>query len=295
MKKISKILLIIVILFVTLGMLLPIFNLHAQESLLKEVVGSVDDLINIKDNSSLSDEERLSQEIEARKSALLKIVDLSLNEIENLGDKLKSLSLTGEKATALKDQFLAILGQNEQYSGQLKESLSSDKAFSLDEIKQVAKDFKDWRETYYNENVRKILSFVIVFQEKSILKTADARLEKIISDLRKLESAKLIKREDSWNYLNSAIKNLANANLLNNKAEILLMSTLEDMINASTSTEVFLNDPLNNKKATSTEIKTENKNYDSIKSMVEKSMNEIKNAYKNFVDISNKIRKKLGY
>lgn len=314
MKKVFRIFVIVIIILVTLSLTLsPIF---AQENLQvpnKEVSNKVDELVELKDNDTLSDEEKEIKEIRIRKEALGKITDLSLLEIKNLEDKINSLSFESDAQNKIKEAFLEILNKNKVYSEDLKLKAENEE-LTLEEVKDLAQEFKDWREENYNKHIKKLTVFILTFQEKNVLKTANIRLEKIIVDIKKLESAKIIKKEDTWKYIESAMKSLANAQILNSDAEETIIATIEKtIINIATSTpeiamEIGTTTPekIETKKAeqiegpalslaiqaaTSTpKIITEE---ESAQTLIEESLKEIKSAYTNFISISNKVKAKL--
>lgn len=294
MKKFSKILLIVIIVLVILGLVVPLLGLYAAQEekpniSLENVMESVDQLTELENNKELTPEEKINKEIEIRKIALLNIVILSLSEINDLKEKLESLVLNTDKQMEIKDELIKILDQNKDYAEQLQKELEKD--FSLEEIKNLTAAFKKWRSEHYNIDVKNTLSFILIYQEKSVIKTADVRLEKIISDLRKLENTKLIKKEDSWKHLNNAIKNLTNAHLLNNKAENLLLKNFETA--SSTPIDSINQDLSDQGENDNSSSKDEEKLYDDVKFLVEKSLNEIKNAYKSFLQISSIIKRRL--
>ncbi|TSC96903.1 MAG: Uncharacterized protein Athens071426_359 [Parcubacteria group bacterium Athens0714_26] len=308
MKKFTRLFLIIVILFVILGLILPLLKIDAAENpdpktdSLKGVMNNINELNNLKDNNNLSAEEKDAKELELRKDALSKILDLTLMEIDSFKNNLESLQLEKGKQTDTKNQLLDLLNTDKQYSENLKETLQNE--LSLDDTKNLTQEFKDWKDANYNFDIQKITSFTLVFQEKYVLKIADTRLNKINSDLKKLEGMKLISKEDNRKSLDSATKSLTNAHNLYSSAENLLMNALKNEFNASstllndslaTTTIKDANEASSTIKTTSTGTTTPQfEKRDDIKLLIEKSFNEVKNAYKYFLDISNKVRKKLG-
>ena len=312
MIKISKTFSIIIITLVILGLILPFSNIFAQENLqdpLKEVSNKVDELIELKDDNTLSDEEKEIKEIQVRKEALEKIITLSLIETENLIIKLSALELVSENQIAIKDSFVEILKNNEVYSKELGEKIKEEN-LSLDDVKNLAQEYKDWRDENYNKYIKKITVFLLTFQEKQVLKTAEIRLEKIMSDLKKLEDLKIIKKDDTLKFITASTKNLANAQILNSKAEEKIMLAIErDILEVASSTESMtatstaeaimmlavepeeqLGEVEKEAATSSIEIILEE---DEAQSLVEESLQEIKNAYANFIDISNKVSQRL--
>ncbi|MHB9019643.1 MAG: hypothetical protein ACYC3G_02065, partial [Minisyncoccota bacterium] len=187
--------------------------------------------------------------------------------------------------------------------------------------KNLAQEYKDWREQNYNIYVKKLTVFILTFQEKNVLKTANTRLEKIMTDIKKLESAKILKKEDTWKFIDSAMKSLTNAQIFNSNAEKIITdliekdiiyiasSTPETIIKTSTTTpekiiELMIENP--EESATSSALKlATTTSTDLIKSpleisleneaqtLIEKSLQEIKDAYGSFISISNKVKAKL--
>lgn len=312
MIKISKTFSIIIITLVILGLILPFSNIFAQENLqapLKEVSNKVDELIELKDDNTLSDEEKEIREIRVRKEALEKIITLSLIETENLVLKLSTLELSSENQVAIKDRFVEILKNNEVYSKELGEEIKEEN-LSLDDVKNLAQEYKDWRDENYNKYIKKITVFLLTFQEKQVLKTAETRLEKIMSDLKKLEDLKIIKKDDTLKFITASTKNLANAQILNSKAEEKIMLAIErDILEVASSTESMMAtstaeammmltvEPKEQLEEVEKEVATSSIEIileeDEAQSLVEESLQEIKNAYANFIDISNKVSQRL--
>ncbi|MDO8443220.1 MAG: hypothetical protein Q7S81_03140 [bacterium] len=315
MKKIFRLIVIVIVILVILSLgLSPIF---AQENLQvpnKEVSNKVDELVELKDDSTISDQDKEIKEIQIRKEALGKITNLSLVEIKNLESRINSFNFKSDAQTQIKERFLEILDNNKKYSEDLKVKTESDE-LTLEEVKNLAQEYKDWRDENYNKYVKKLTVFILTFQEKNVLETANTRLEKIMLDLKKLESAKLIKKEDTWKYIDSAMKSLTNAQIFNSNAEKIIIGAIEkDIINIATSTpeiitgiatttpekiEELIAKPIEEslasstaKLATTTPIKIITEE-DAAQTLIEKSLQEIKNAYNSFISISNKVKAKL--
>jgi hypothetical protein len=351
LKQLYKLFTIIIVSLVVLGLTLPLLNIFAQENLkapLGEVMNKLDELVELKDDNTLSEEEKEEKEILVRQEILNKIVDLSLLEVENLKNRINSLDLELENQIIIAEKFLEILEKNIEYSNELKES-NDKKDITLEEVKNLAQEYKDWRENNYSKYVKKIFTFILVFQEKQVLKMANTRLDKIMSDLEKLEKANILKKEDTWKFINTSMDNLANAQISNSKAEAIIIRLIEkEIINIASSTLLMINGTTTEMLgqapvlatttmmgtttimatttivATTTTIvvnipetststvgiidETEEVTYgieatsspeeiineeDEARSLIEESLQEIKNAYNNFISISNKVKLKL--
>ncbi len=295
-KSIIKILLVAVVIA---GLVLPLLNLRAEEiktqktETLKEVNGLVSDLINLKDNNDLSAEEKALGETRIRKEALKKIFDLFLLEISDLQNKLNELDLQDQQLVDIRTRTLALLQGYTEHSQELTQQL--DNNLTLEGLKGLARDFKIWRETYYNPQIQILVDFLLVFGEKSALKTANTRLDKIIADLKKLENTKLIRNSDYTPNLAKAMDTLTNAYVFNQRAEKMILEKIirNQLLSTTTSpTVLFAMSPATSTNATSSsKVLT---NADEIKSLIERSIQEIKNTYTQFLEISKTIKKKLS-
>lgn len=265
------------------GFLFILPRAYAEENLLtvlKEVVNRVIAIGGIKNNDSLSGEEKRIKELQTRKEALYRIFDLTLLEDNDLKNKLNSLKNLNEKQKELRNELLSTFGENENAYAEMKKRLKD--LDTITSVKQLAIDFKNWRNLVYNPKVEKIIAFTLIFQEKNILDIASQRLEKIKSDLEKLEDAKSIQKEDTADLLQKALLSINQAKDSNRQAEIIITEILKNELN---------------KLAQSNSVFSKNKEKElllSSKNLVEESLKQIKNAYKIFIDIGKLVKEKLA-
>jgi|SRR3989338_732912 len=254
------------------------------KSTLREVAEKIEEISAIKNNESLDKEEREKRELRARTEALAKIFELTLLEDNDLKNRLLVLKNLTDEQIKIKDALLKLLGENKNAYDELRPRLES--AVILNQIKQLAADFKNWRRSVYNPKVEKILSFSLVFQQKNTLNIAENRLKKIQSDLQRLEDASVIKKEDTTSLLRKAIQELNQAKNLNRQAEELVTKILAE--------EFFPITP--NLDLTNIDNPDELKlsNSPSVKSLIEESLKHIKTAYRLFLDIGKIVREKLS-
>lgn len=276
---ISKIVKILIIAAVIAGLVLPLLNLQAAEAnpaakseTIKEISQLVEDLTALKGNDELSETEKEQREIAIRREALVKILYLSKLEVEDFQIKLDELDLSQAREQEIKSQFMELLKTYEEYYRVLEKELNED--LSLYELKDLTRGLQEWRRGNYGKKVALVANFILVIKERGALETADLRLEKIMADLKKLESAKLIRPETLQGYLNNAIQQISRAHLLNKKA-------LELILSAGSAT--FSTAPMEIGKKT-----------DDAKQLIKESFNEIKTAYQSFLEISRKVRQQLS-
>ena len=164
MKKLFRISVIIIITLVILSLTLtPIFAQENLQAPSKEVSNKVDELVELKDDNTLSDQDKEIKEIRIRKEALGKITNLASLEIKNLEDKINSLNFESNTQNQRKEVFLEILDKNKKYSEELRLKTENDE-LTLEEVKNLAQEYKNWREENYNRYIKKLTVFILTFQ-----------------------------------------------------------------------------------------------------------------------------------
>jgi len=272
---------IFIISLLSWGLFLPLARVYAESDLksaLKEVAGKVEEISELKNNESLSAEEKEKKELQVRKETLEKIFDLTLLEDQDLKDRLTAPQNLSDNQKKIQKALLGQLAENENAYKEMRGRLETIE--TIKEVKQSAADFKNWRNTVYNPKVEKILSFTLAFQQKNTLETANNRLVKIKSDLKKLEDAKIIKKEDTSALLKKAGANLNSAGALNKEAENLAADILMK--------EFFPNKP----KAVLADPEEAQLNLSEVKELIEDSLNQIKTAYRIFIEIGKLVRER---
>lgn len=190
------------------------------------VVDSVSALSDIQENAELSDAEKEAQEAEARKIALKKIFELSQLELKTLTQKVSAVKELSVEYIELQNQLIKNLGEASADIHEYADTLTE--LMALPDVKQFAADFKEWRETKYNVAIHNALDFISVFQAQTFLKIAEARFEKIATDLRRLRSSKIVKTETLEPLLSWAGQDLKEARAQYAQAVTLLLETKPD-------------------------------------------------------------------
>ncbi len=180
----------------------------------KEVIEAIDRLSAIKDQE-LSPAERVRREAELKRAALEKILTLSDLETRGLRLRVAGTADIGDAFVPLREDLVTRLDGYGDYFAGMKRVLKN--TVALDDIQKLAGQFKDWRDSTYNPETRKAAEFVLSFQNRDALKTADQRLIKIGSDLRRHKVLK--SKIEIWqSTLMRAAQNLKQAHQLNDQA-----------------------------------------------------------------------------
>jgi len=256
----------------------PLTTAFAKENLstnLKEVLEKVTEISTITGDDSLTKSEKDQKELEARKDALVKIFELTLLEDQDLKNRLTNLENLKPEHEEMRKLLLNVFTENENAYRIMHKRL--DESTQSDEVKQLATDFKNWRNAVYNPKVEQILSFVLVFQQEKTLSIARDRFQKIQSDLDKLAVAKRIKKEDVSDLLQKSLLHLSLAEELHARAQRTVIASLKQESIADEKTK---------------EILAEEKQ-PAAKELVSKSIDQVKLAYKNFISIGKIVREKI--
>ena len=251
------------------------------ESALKEATDQADTISDIINNQDLSAEEKEQKELSARSEALSKILDLTVLENNDLENNLNSFKNLNKNLRDLRDKLLNVLSENKKVYDLIQERL--DKASSSEEIRQLAVDFKNWRSLVYKPKTEKITAFNLVVQEKNIIAMAQDRINKINNDFDNLREAQMVKKELLYNLLETANGKIDKASALENQAESLMILTIKR--------DLF---PQNLSLFERFQVKLLSKETKPIQSLIEDSHQNIKEAYKIFIDLSRAIKELIN-
>jgi hypothetical protein len=281
------------------------------ENIFQNAKEALDNLIFTKDSGKLDD-------VSSRVKALNQVLDLSIAEAKDYASKLVAVPKNKDYNEWVEKSIKTLSDYINFYNDE-KKSLQ-DTPISLEDVKKKALDFKDWREKEYLPFIRSLQTFLLITQQENALGIASKRLINIKKDLSKISfKAKDKKIVDA--YIASSSENIKNAEEFNKKAyekflEIYVkknenvgkseVKSEEDSLRSEnleiTSSTLSSKD---DKKNDSQEIKSEANNSlseekkekfsddESIRVLVKSSLDEIKRAYQNFIDLSNYVRKLL--
>jgi len=183
------------------------------ENQLQETQGDIDKLIKAKDEDSHFD---VALCIELFKEA----TNLSMTEAKNLKIKLIALDkIENERLINWKDEVVEKLNEIIGYYENIKENASeNESSLVLEEIQQMAIDFKTWREENYLPLQDEIQNLLLIKKEKEALQISNRRLEKISNDITILEQAGFSQIDELKNMFENAEKLIENAEVENEEA-----------------------------------------------------------------------------
>ncbi|AKM78710.1 MAG: hypothetical protein UX70_C0001G1019 [Candidatus Wolfebacteria bacterium GW2011_GWB1_47_1] len=225
--------------------------------------------------------------IEQRKDILAEIITASQSEVKNLQEKLTILDLDEDWSLARK-QFLTRLATSSAYYSSLEDRLTRE-TVTLDEVKSIAKELRDWRETVYTPELKVAGNMLLIYQTDDVRRIVQARNEKIANDIKKLDRQKLVNTDTLKKYLGQADKSIKNAAVLNTKAkELYFIETIEPLQSRTLHQEA-LTEVITPTDAVIAEEPIDTQ--DQVRELSKEALKELKSAYELFFKMNDRIRK----
>jgi len=226
-------------------------------------------------------------ELDSKREMLSDALKASNDELKELREGINSIKVENDGWQKIKEDLLAQADKSKDYYDEANDKLKSED-IDLGTIKTLAKELKSFRETTFREYLKKSINFILVFEVADLLKIADSRLDKISSDIDRLQRQSISKSKPLRVLFSQAQKYLKLSHNLNDSAKKLLYSDFE-----------FLNQETLDEKSGGEEIKSNTElpeitrpekqpadSQDIIRDMSQKSLEELMNTYYSFVKMS---------
>jgi len=287
----------------------------AVQEAFEDVEDQVEDLVVAKDEGQLDD-------LALRIATFKKVVELSVSEAKDLKIKLLSLDQVKETASSWREERINNLNQALVYYDEQQQLIEDYEIISLETIKSLASDFKNWRERTYLPVAEQVNEFLLIKQEQDAIEIAKRRWQRIDKDITKLEESNLRGVAVLRELLESAGEQVDESVTINTNAQDLFFnryifiatSTEEEEESYATSSQTSTttidgleeNQPAHSPQeildeqpdATSTEVDATSTEPLppplSIKDLVKDSLAKIKEAYRIFIEMSNLVRELLS-
>lgn len=170
--------------------------------------------------------------IESRQQALVSILDLTAAEIADVTGEKKLGAVIKHADAVLAGSALQVrltLLQYQSYVQLVRAQVSKD-GQTIEALKEIAAGFKDWREQVYGPVVRHALDTILVAQGAEIIATAQRRLERVSSDVKKIQTIKKAAANELITLFESARDHVAAATRHHEQSRDLLTGEYEDFL-----------------------------------------------------------------
>ena len=259
---------------------------YAQSDAVKAAREAViENLSDIKDiqSATLSLEEKAEKERVLKKTAFSNLLSLSILETEDILSNLEALTLEGQNRVfvPLRKELTASPKEYKKYFEALHEVLAATE--TIGDIRRLAGQFEEKRESHYNVDIRKTVEMLVTLHVEEILVKANDRSEKLTTAVRRAKSTKaetLLRA----NLLREATTHLSHARgtalLAREKLSAYLLPPTEEQA------------PLTKTSETGQAIKEKVVPEPTISELADQSLGETREAYKNFIELTDSLNRK---
>ena len=208
------------------------------EKKLGETKQQLQELVQLKDSTTLPVSEKEQQEIELRKTILGNVLDIAQSQLRDISTQLDSVIFPDSEEWKsvkkyLQDKNTSFLSF---YSSQRTEMQA---ATSVAMLKDIAKNIEKEKTEEIDSHIRRVTTVMNILSIDTILSLGDARREKIKDDIEKIYTQKLVQDNELRNLFNKASTSLSQAHELANIAKQIVLHLYTE---TSTSTLQFKDD-----------------------------------------------------
>ncbi|MBI1960908.1 MAG: hypothetical protein HYS43_01385 [Candidatus Liptonbacteria bacterium] len=151
---------------------------------IKETLDAFTAIQDLSSQDAASGTDRQEQKQTAGAALLHEIVACSLDALDGMEKKLTALKGLSESEETHRTRFLKDIAA---YRAYYEETAKTGDAAVQPNVKAVAQEILKWRQETYNPGTERIVNFVFLIEERNVIKTARARLDKIAAALKKVD------------------------------------------------------------------------------------------------------------
>lgn len=197
------------------------FAAHAAD--LSQTKETMQKLAEIKDDTSLSPQEKETMEISLRKDILLAIVDVSRKQSQELKDRIGSIAFPqSEDWDRIKARLLDDINSSLTFYDATQAQLE-DKNLSLNDIKDISLKLETRKSAQFDAATEQASITVSALNIGDILKLADERLAKISTDVDKVYGQKIVKNPSLRGMLDRSARALQESHRLDDKSKDVIL------------------------------------------------------------------------
>jgi hypothetical protein len=278
----------------------PAFAASEVDSKLSETKEAVQKLLQVKDDTTISEEDRARLELQLKKSIISGIIDISSAQLKEAREQLRKLSFpASEDWNDIKDAAFASLDAYEKFYREAKTELQTS-GMTLEKTTILARKLEEKKTGEIDAFVREISNIGAVFGISDVLKLGDERLKKVGDDVEKVYAQKLVQKTELRNSLQKASQALAAGRQTNNRTKEIILHLYEPGEAASSSKSFHAaleNDVrayLRGKTGTSTATATSSalkevskmQKEEYLQELIRKSAEQVRDAYDIFLQMS---------
>lgn len=191
------------------------------DSKLSQTQEGVNALLEVKDSTTLSPQEKERKEIELKEQVVLGVLDLAKAQLKDAQSKLENIAWPeGKEWEVLRAYFNKNFDTYNQFYDKTRlDVVAAARAYAGDSLAQITKNLEKRKVGEIDPFVERATNVVIIFNTDAILTLADQRLEKITNDIEKIYSQKLVQNDKLKELLSQASDALTAAHKKNQEAK----------------------------------------------------------------------------
>lgn len=210
---------------------------------LSETQQEVSQLQAVKDDTTISDSQKESEEIQLRRKIISNVLDISLSQIEDARSQVDNLSFPsgpsgGGTWEKVKDYLNKGLDDSQQYYEDRQKGLADNYYMPNDQLKSLAKSIGDEKSGVIDQSIQRVNIISALLNIPRVLSVADQRLTKVKADISKIYSQNLTENPALQNLLDHASSEISDAHSHNDEALTIATNLYTD--DSSTSTKDFI-------------------------------------------------------
>ncbi len=209
------------------------------DSKIAETKTNVQRLLEIKDNTSITQQEKDRLELQLKKNIVTNIIDISVSQLSDIRSKLSGIAFPQtDDWKSVQSYLFSGIDSYLSFYQQSKNTVQSGDALTLDQVQEIAKNIEQKKSQEIDTFTEKASNVISAFNIADIVKLADDRLSKVRSDVDKVYAQKLVKTNvlrDSLDKAAQAVQDARDANI--SSKEIILNVYTDDWRNSSTSSD----------------------------------------------------------
>lgn len=318
---------VVVVLCATTGLAAAHADTTNVQDQLSKTQQEVNNLFQLMDQSGIPDMQKQQLEIDIKKKIITDVIAVSEAQIDNVRSQIAQAAIpqTTDWQRVI-DEFNTLLDNDEHYYQTINDAITTNPQMTNNDIRAIASAMEKQKTNVIDPDIKHIETVLATFNVDNILSIADARQEKVGSDVDKIYAKGLTQNQWLKTAYEQASSSIADAHRANGLAQSIALNMYADQ--TDTGTQKFMGDlagqiaqwEASSTPATTTPTSTPaTDNLDAsstqtestssaaivvqapsteqmrayIESLVVESLNDIQSAYATFMQMSQNVKKYL--
>ncbi|MFA6495110.1 MAG: hypothetical protein WC246_02140 [Candidatus Paceibacterota bacterium] len=214
---------------------IPRANAASVQDQLLQTQQEVDKLFQLKDQSGIPDLQKQQLEIDIKKRIIADVIGVSKTQIEAVRNEIDQATIPQtDDWKRVVDSFGSLLDADEHYYQTIEDTIATNADLSNNDISLIAHAMEEHKTTIIDADIKHIQTVLATFNVKSILDIADAREQKIGSDVDKIYTKNLTQNRALKTSYTQAAALIADAHHADDSAQSIALNLYADQTDTTT-------------------------------------------------------------